>query len=184
MDRFLPEDRGGSYPELHMPGRLESIFPEGSPNTTQKIVLPICDDNLAVCKRRHVSRKEAVVFMMDGDVPPESQNILGNWGGNQRNSHYAYAALVSTAVLTLGGTAKTERGQHHNPTWNRIQPQIELVDFVLPVPSVPRMNCSVPSVPRMNVSIVLDNIPDHITSDDDIPDLITSDDENKTVNLA
>ena len=36
-------------------------------------------------------------------------------------------------MLALGGTPKTERGQHHNPTWNRVQPCEELKLFVLPV---------------------------------------------------
>ncbi len=103
--------------------------------------------------------------MMDGNVPPESQNILGNWGSQEmRNSYYAYAALDRTAVLAMGGT---ERGQHHNPTWNRIRPPMELIDFVLPASSVPLDNLNVPDL------ITSENVPDLITSEN-VPDLITS----------
>jgi hypothetical protein len=81
----------------------------------------ICEEHLTVCKKRHGPRAEGVISMLDGGVPSDSQNDLGNWGGKERrNSHYAYAALDRTAVLAMGGTAKTELGQLHLPTWNHI----------------------------------------------------------------
>jgi hypothetical protein len=74
------------------------------------------------------------MFMMEGDVPGDSQNKLGNLGSKERqHDHYALASLDVTTVLTMGGTAKTERGQHHNPMWNRVQPVDELITYLLPV---------------------------------------------------
>eukprot|EP00291_Cryptomonas_curvata_P018941 CAMPEP_0172168910 /NCGR_PEP_ID=MMETSP1050-20130122/10409_1 /TAXON_ID=233186 /ORGANISM="Cryptomonas curvata, Strain CCAP979/52" /LENGTH=1108 /DNA_ID=CAMNT_0012839903 /DNA_START=134 /DNA_END=3456 /DNA_ORIENTATION=+ len=170
LDRLLPLERsgqGGSYPELHKSKclkRMYLFFPPGNPDSTHQIsekanlasikrllkrATDLPDDQLVVCKKRHSMRTEGVTFMMDGDVDPERQNNLGNWGKkDRRNSNYAYAALDRTAVLTMGGTAKTERGQHHNPTWNRIQPPDELKTFFLPVSKEWAIVLSDPSHPK------------------------------------
>jgi hypothetical protein len=155
LDRLLSLERsgqGGSYPELNKSRCLKKMylfFPPGSPDSTQHIskkknlqlikgllkdASDLTSDEMLACKKRHGMRLEGVTMMMDGDVEPDRQNSLGNWSKkDKRNINYAHASLDRTAVLTLGGTAKTEQGQHHFPTWNRIQPLDDLVTFFLPV---------------------------------------------------